>query len=847
MNITMHKNMSKMEKSIKGKAFEFLVKLGQDDTAPGLHIEPIRNSADRRFRTGRVDKFWRAVLFKLTGKTGTSWVIYGVYPHDDAIKLAASLKLDVNPTNGVTEITLVDKVDPDELEARLAETPDEASSGETGPHSAPPIDEPQPDNLLPRAQYADTNSEQVGDSEATRTDIPATFVRPPADPVFGDKPLTETLGAVTDEQLASGLGMWRNVIAVARACRSVDELLDRLDMLKIPEWQSDALLDLASGTDFADVTKKLFGAEHDDVAADGDDARVEPNQVVSRDQEASDGSPLSVTADQSEDDALIAGLRTSAAQLSFAEIEDEDELKRVAEGGDFEAWRVFLHPEQRRWAQRSYNGPFRLSGGAGTGKTVVLVHRAVRLAKAPAPADGVPPRVVLTTFTRNLASELESQVSTLDNAVPRAGQLGNPGLYVAGVDQLAYEVLRSATSEELSQATNRLLGRPHMNIKNRSDPSDWDRALETAKDALPERARNRVFLEDEYEQIVLPNRLKEKRDYLRIRRPSRGVRLSRQQRALVWDVIEAYRVRTATNDSLSFVESNHLAAMIVEARAKAIDLPSAIESERRAAYPVDHLLVDEGQDLNSGHWMFLRALARPGRNDMFIGEDSHQRIYGNKVVLSRFGINIVGRSRRLTLNYRTTEQNLAFGLNVLAGGSFTDLEDSAESVEGYRSLRTGVAPVVKGFGTLDEELEYVASVLEEWLNECDDDPTLKPEQIAVLVRTDPGKAARRLGDYDVSVQSVGKGLIKKGLPVVMTMHRAKGTEFRNVVIMHVGSDDIPSKLNARFQPEDYIADFNLRERSLLYVAATRARDCLTLTYSDLRVSELLLGEISKRK
>src|SRR5699024_8496773 len=96
---------------------------------PGLHIEPIRNAADRRLRTGRVDKFWRAVLFKLTGKTGTNWVIYGVYPHDDAIKLAENLKLDINPTNGVTEITLVDKIDEDELEARLEARSEERRVG----------------------------------------------------------------------------------------------------------------------------------------------------------------------------------------------------------------------------------------------------------------------------------------------------------------------------------------------------------------------------------------------------------------------------------------------------------------------------------------------------------------------------------------------------------------------------------------------------------------------------------------------------------------------------------------------------------------------------------------------
>lgn len=816
MNITMHKNMSKMEKSIKGKVMEFLMKLDADESSSGLHIEPIRNSADRRFRTGRVDKFWRAVLFKLTGKSGTSWVIYGVYPHDKAIEMARFLKLDVNPTNGVTEITLIDKVDADELESRL-----EAPVVEQAPISSE-SEVARHDNFAP-----DTDR-----SEAVRSSLPATFGRTEADPVFGDKPLAETLGAVPDTKLISELGMWRNVVAKARSCRSVDELLDGLDSLGAPEWQSDALLDLASGTSYEDVVKKLFDTGRDDTRLS--DASSAYPRVASELAESNRPTEVPALPDNvglSQDDALIAGLRTSAAQLSFAEIENEDELKRVAEGGDFEAWRVFLHPEQRRWAQRGYNGPFRLSGGAGTGKTVVLVHRAVRLAKAEALIDNVAPRVVLTTFTRNLASELDAQVSTLDSAVSRAGKLGNSGLYVAGVDQLVAEVLRGANADELLQATTTLLGRAHQNVTNRSEDADWDRVLQSASADLPERTRNRVFLKDEYEQVVLPNRISDKSEYLRIRRPGRGVKLSRQQRSFVWDVFEAYRARTATNNSVSFEEASHLAAVILEERAKVDDRPEVPESQRRAAYPADHLLVDEGQDLNPGHWKFLRALVRPGRDDLFIGEDSHQRIYGSKVVLSRFGINIVGRSRRLTLNYRTTEQNLAFGLHILSGGSFTDLEDSEESVEGYRSLRAGEPPAVRGFENLDEELEAVADVLKLWLSRCETDPTMKPEQIAVLVRSDPGKAARRLGELDVSVQSVGRGLIQDGIPVVMTMHRAKGTEFRNVVIMHAGDNDIPSPLNSRFQPEELMNDFNLRERSLLYVAATRARDQLVVTYS----------------
>lgn len=814
MNITMHKNVSKMEKSIRAKLMDFLMKLDADETSPGLHIEPIRNSADRRFRTGRVDKFWRAVLFKLTGKTGTSWVIYGVYPHDDAITMAANLKLDVNPTNGITEIRLVDRVDAGELESRLA-------------------DSDVPETAAAEAMPADKGGgHDTAIAERSVPSLPATFRRSEADPVFGDKPLADTLGSVPDAKLISELGMWSSVVKKARSCQSVDELLDGLNALSAPEWQSDALLDLASGTTYNDVFKKLFDSV-------GDDERL-VDTVATDSGAAADLDEFSRTAvepattgdsDLSHDDALIAGLRTSAAQLSFAEIEDEDELKRVAEGGDFEAWRVFLHPEQRRWAQRGYNGPFRLSGGAGTGKTVVLVHRAVRLAKATAPVDGPAPRVVLTTFTRNLASELDAQVAALDNSTPRSGKLGNEGLYVAGVDQLVAEVLRGANADELLQATTSLLGRAHQNLTNRSEDADWDRVLQTAPADLPERARSKVFLKDEYEQVVLPNRISAKADYLRVRRPNRGVRLSRQQRSVVWDVFEAYRARTSTNDSVSFEEASHLAAVLLENRAAGIDRPSVPEEERRTAYPVDHLLVDEGQDLNPGHWMFLRALARPGRDDLFIGEDSHQRIYGSKVVLSRFGINIVGRSRRLTLNYRTTEQNLAFGLHILSGGSFTDLEDSEESVEGYRSLRAGEPPVVRGFANLDEELEAVAEVLKLWLEQCNSDPTLKPEQIAVLVRSDPGKAARRLGEFDVNVQSVGRGLIQEGLPVVMTMHRAKGTEFRNVVIMHAGKSDIPSPLNSRFQPEEFVDDFNLRERSLLYVAATRARDQLVVTYS----------------
>src|SRR5699024_9854352 len=218
--------------------------------------------------------------------------IYTLSLHDALPIFASSLKLDVNPTNGVTEITLVDKVDPEELEARLAATTEETNSEEPGYRDAAAVDEPQSESALSQSHDNEARGEVVGESSDARSQIHYTFVRPTADPVFADNPLTETLGSVSDTQLVSELGMWRNVVAVARACRSVDELLDRLDALKIPEWQSDALLDLASGTSYTDVAKKLFGGEEDRTVADEAVVDVPPIAVLASDEGSPDGSTL---------------------------------------------------------------------------------------------------------------------------------------------------------------------------------------------------------------------------------------------------------------------------------------------------------------------------------------------------------------------------------------------------------------------------------------------------------------------------------------------------------------------------------------------------------------------------
>ena len=719
--IIMSKPASKLEPSLKKKAYAFLEKLGEDDTSPGLHIEPIAHSADDKVRTGRVDQFYRAVLFRVPSSGEPTYVFHGIWPHDDAIAVARKTRLALNPVNGVTEITTV------------AETPE-------------PVRPPAP----------------VRTAAASPAPVPLLV-----DQGLDRKALVDVLGI--DESLA------------VRALAAVDESALMALAESAVEWQGLALLDLATGLSVTDIQEKLsLGA-------------------------------VSAAAAETEAEALVEGLRHPAARMSFAWIENNAELRRVIEGGDFGEWRVFLHPEQRKYASRSYAGPFRLSGGAGTGKTVVLLHRARMLARRE-PGS----RVLLTTFTANLADQLRTDLDRLDPGLPRASGLGEPGVCVLGIDALASAVLRRAGADVASDA-EAVLGVATTQVGGRTPGAGWRDALDTVGDALPAALRSTQFLADEYAQVVLANRITGREAYYKVRRPGRGVALDRAKRAAVWDVIEAYRAQARIAGSVDFPEAATIAAVHLRRVADA-----------GAPYVADHVLVDEGQDLGPAHWLLLRALVGERANDLFIAEDSHQRIYGQRVVLSAFGIRIVGRSQRLTLNYRTTAQNLAYAISVLEGAEYADLEAGEESTAGYRSARSGPMPRLIPCATLTEELDRAADLIGQWVAETD-----APETIAVLVREQRqrDRLVSGLAERGVMVRAVDREHIKPGQPVAMTMHRAKGTEFSRVLLFGIDQGAIPRTFRDEQYAEDAWADALLRERSLLYVAATRARDELALSWS----------------
>ena len=196
----------------------------------------------------------------------------------------------------------------------------------------------------------------------------------------------------------------------------------------------------------------------------------------------------------------------------------------------------------------------------------------------------------------------------------------------------------------------------------------------------------------------------------------------------------------------------------------------------------DHVLIDEAQDLTPLHWQFLRALAREGKDDLFIAEDTHQRIYGQHVVLSRHGIKITGRSRRLTLNYRTTEENLRYALGVLSGAQYVDSESEQEGVAGYRSARRGPQPQPLAAANTTEMNQQIAEIVREWL--ADD---VDPSTIAILARTKGEAVAARdaLNAQGVHINVIATQQTGGDKPVALTMHTAKGMEFSRVVLYDI--------------------------------------------------------------
>ncbi|WP_219420241.1 UvrD-helicase domain-containing protein [Pseudonocardia nigra] len=576
---------------------------------------------------------------------------------------------------------------------------------------------------------------------------------------FRKRPAVEDAVQVLPFQPAElvALGINPDVATEAVRLTTEDEILELA--VDLPEWQQRVLVELATGTSLDEVRATY--------ELDRPSAGEDP----------------------------VAALERPTSRMQFVYLDNDDELRRMMEG-DFAAWRTYLHPKQRAVAYReTYNGPFRLAGGAGTGKTVVALHRAAFLARRPGA------RVLLCTFTRNLAADLEADVRGL----LRSEELTR--VTVKGVDQVVRAVVQAVD------------GPPGPILGNSEQETLWEDAVRSA--GVPADLASVLtpaFLATEYRTVVLGMAEQTREAYLRVKRPGRGVRLNRVQRAAVWTVVETYLRSLTTQGRTTFDVLAARAAQILEDPTLREQVPT-----------YDHVVVDEGQDLHAGHWRVLRGLVAPSPNDLFICEDGHQRIYGERIVLSRFGIETRGRSRRLTLNYRTSRQNLAFAIGVIDGQQVLDLDGDEDTVAGYHSTFTGPVPVTRGFPGVAEEMRFLAASVRAWL-----DAGVPAASIAVLARrsAEQDRARLALQEAGVAIELLQReGAGNPAAVKIASMHRAKGTEFSRVIVVGAEAGVVPLDWVFENQSESEGPVLRGRERSLFYVACSRARDELIVTWS----------------
>jgi superfamily I DNA/RNA helicase len=425
-----------------------------------------------------------------------------------------------------------------------------------------------------------------------------------------------------------------------------------------------------------------------------------------------------------------------------------------------------------------------VTGGPGTGKTVTALHRASYLA-------GQGHRVALVTFTRTLRDNLEENLAKL------AGRGVLNKVDVLTVDALARRVLTASASDPARIRR----------IKPMSD--NGSHAYDLWREAAAGAQGNwePVFLAAEWAQVVLARDIRDRQGYFTVSRSGRGHRLTRLDRAELWDVFQRYETLLDGADRMTYTQIAAHAAV-------------APPGDR-----YDDVVVDEVQDLNLAQLRLLRNVA-PG---MFLVGDSHQRIYGAKFTLSAAGIETRGRSRRLTINYRTSREILRCCLGIVSGATFDDLDGNADTLDGYRSEFTGPSPVLHGYASVAEELAALTMTVRDWQQEG-----IAQEDICVVARTGQGRdqAAAILGNAGLSsvvVDADAPADDQHGVRV-MTMHRAKGLEFRAITLVGANDDTIPYA-NALPADKTDARAFLDQERCLLYVACSRARERLTVTWA----------------
>ena len=473
------------------------------------------------------------------------------------------------------------------------------------------------------------------------------------------------------------------------------------------------------------------------------------------------------------------------AQRRFRVMSNVEELERALEF-PWDKWTIFLHPEQRQWVERDYSGPARVSGSAGTGKTIVALHRAVFLARGNPNA-----RVLLTTFSDTLANALRTQLKRLVRHEPRLAERVD----VYSINAIGIRLYTS-----------------HVGPVNLATSDVILELLLTASKEADTHKFSLHFLHTEWEQVVDAWQLDSWEAYRDVARLGRKTRLPEKQRATLWTMFDQVRSGLAAKKLITY---SGLFSRLATAMAHSKNPP------------FDFAVVDEAQDITIAHLRFFAALGGNRPNALFFAGDLGQRIFQQPFSWKALGVDIRGRSRTLRVNYRTSHQ-IRMQADRLLGPEVSDVDGNTEERRGTVSVFNGPPPTIR----ILDKLEVETTAVSTWLLERRAEGVL-PHEIGVFVRSeaelDRARAAVQAADLPFKILDENVETTS-GEVSISTMHLAKGLEFRAVVVMACDDEVIPLQERIETVADDTeLEEVYNTERHLLYVACTRARDYLLMT------------------
>lgn len=558
----------------------------------------------------------------------------------------------------------------------------------------------------------------------------------------------------TDEELTS-IGVPESSILAVRKVTS-DEEFDALEDL-LPPDAFEALFHLAIGESLEDTRKEL-------------------------------GLDIGTEVDTSD---FAAALDRESSRRRFIVISDTEEMEKIL-SYPLDKWRVFLHPSQKRLVRMNARGPVRVLGGAGTGKTVVAIHRAKWLVENVCKTGE---KVLFTFFTRNLVHDIERNLQKL----------------------CSHDVLKRIEVVNLDAWANRVLaGRNNdsrVDFTGRTTAELWQEALASTPTDCPLTAEE---LDQEWKYVVQAQGVRDLATYIRVGRAGMGKPLSRPARKQIWPVFEDYISLLKEARVLEPIDAIREARQLIETQKLVLDYRAVV--------------IDEAQDFSAEAFRLANAIVPEIRaqegNHLFIVGDAHQRLYGHKVVLSHCGINIRGRSRKLKINYRTSEETRNWAAALLTGCAIDDLDGGLDEQKDYRSLFHGEAPLVEPGDDAEEQLTTILGHIENLRSQGASD-----ESICIVSRTrnqlnglKTALASRNLATHEITARSAEEDA-KPGIRMA-TMHRVKGIEFDHMILTHMEASAWRRWIVSG--PEGN-GTLEVQERSLLYVAATRARKSVLVT------------------